>query len=353
MTLRRIFLFHVLQIVTAIGPATVAGESPARLYRWVDQNGKVHYSDTIPAEAARQERVIYDKTRLRRLEVVKKPKTPEELAREARLAQLRREQQKLLEEQLLRDQALLRTYRTEEDLKLALKGQINTIDARIKVLEANIKRLRSLLQAKIAKAATIERNGRMVPKAISDDIAALRRQIHQSETKIANERRAKAKLKRKFAADLQRFRNLQRHFQNTARTVATTRPDSQSSGKEEVILSVVHCRPDSDCDRAWQLARIYVQTHATTPIFIDSDTIIHTQDPRRDEDIALTVARIRGKDSDTLFLDVRCKLSSLGQELCHSDKIRQIRSAFPEFIQAGLKLAAQQGTDAPVGEQFQ
>ncbi|BCX82670.1 hypothetical protein MIT9_P2256 [Methylomarinovum caldicuralii] len=323
----------------------------ARLYRWVDAHGKVHYSDTVPAEAARQRRIIYDKQQLRKLEVVDKPKTPEELAREAHLARLRREEKRLLEEQLARDRALLRTYRSEEDLQLARQGQLNTIDARIRVLKTNRRRLDALLQQKIHKAAQIERDGRKVPKALAGEIAAIRQQIRLTEEKIASERKSRETLERKFTQDLERFRRLRRHFQADA--VATTRPDSQPSAKQRVILSIAACRPRIDCERAWQLARIYVQTHATTPIFISSPAIIHTQDPRQDDDIALTVARIRGKEKDTLFLDVRCKLSSVGQALCHSDKVRQLRAEFPPFIEAGLSLSSQQGADTPVGEKLQ
>ncbi len=332
----------VLLFVTAFLAASLAEGNPGpRLYRWVDKQGKVHYSDTVPAEAIRHRRVVYDKKQLRKLKVVEKPKTREELAREARLAQLRREEKRLLEEQLAKDRALLRTYRSEEDLQLALQGQLDTIDARIRVLEANSQRLQSLLKQKIAKAAEIERNGRPVPKNLARDIASLRSQIRLSKTKIDREEQAKDELQRKFARDLERFRRLQANFQRTE-AVATTRPDSRPSAKQRVVLSVAHCRPTVDCDRAWQLARIYVQTHATTPLFITSDSILHTQDPRRDEDIALTVARIRGKEKDTLFLDVRCKLSPVGQALCRSEPVRKIRAEFPTFIESGLKASAAQ-----------
>ncbi len=343
--------FAALILTATLAFPALAAQDGARLYRWVDDHGKIHYSDTIPAEAARQQRIVYDKRQLRKLKVIDKPKTREELAREARLRKLRQEEKRLLETQLARDRALLRTYRSEEDLQLARQGQLNTIDTRIRVLETNHKRLSTLLQTRIQKAAEIERDGRKVPKGLIREITSIRQQIRQTEAKIASEKRSRETLERKFARDLKRFRRLHRHFQTDA--VATTRPDSRPSAKQRVILSVAHCRPQIDCARAWQLARIYVQTHATTPIFIDSPAIIHTQDPHQDDDISLTVARIRGKDRDTLFLDVRCKLSSVGQALCHSDKVRTLRAEFPAFIESGLSLSSQQSADAPVGEQLQ
>ncbi|MFN3920453.1 MAG: DUF4124 domain-containing protein, partial [Methylohalobius sp.] len=325
-TKMKLWVTLVLVCLALALPGPLAGENPpAKLYQWVDKQGKVHYSDTIPAEAAEHERVIFDKSQVRKLEIVEKPKTAEELAREARLAELREAAKRLLEKQIAQDQALLRSYRNEEDLQLALKGQLDTIDTRIKVLEANVKRQQAQLDSKIREAAEIERQGRKVPQALIDTIAAIRHQIQQQQSKIAREIKAKEELQRKFAQDLARFQNLKARLQEGINKTATTRPDSEPSNKQRVILSLIHCRQEIDCNQAWQLARIYVQRHATTPLFIDSDTLLHTEDPHQDQDIALTVARIKGKDQeDTLFLDVRCKLSGVGQKLCHSDRVRQI-----------------------------
>ncbi|GAB6066812.1 hypothetical protein JCM13664_01300 [Methylothermus subterraneus] len=330
-------------------PSPWAGEGSAKLYRWVDEQGKVHYSDTVPAEAAKHERVIYDKSRARKLEVVAKPKTPEELAREAQLAELREAEKRLLEEQLARDQALLRTYRNEEELQLAFNGQLDTITTRIKVLTANLKRLQAQLDRKIQEAAASERRQGKVPQALPEAIAAIRQQIQQLQAKIDRELNAQEELKRKFAQDLARFRNLKARLQEGGQQTATTRPDSQAAREQEIVLSVFQCRRNVDCEQAWQLAKMYLQAHATTPLLIASETLLHTDDPHQDQDIALTVARIQGKEQDTLFLDVRCKLSGIGQALCQGERVREIRAGFANFIQTGLA-RAQQGADALVGE---
>ncbi|GAB4355294.1 MAG: hypothetical protein Kow0060_07050 [Methylohalobius crimeensis] len=331
-----------LALLLLCSPAWAEDKSAAKLYRWVDDRGKVHYSDTVPVEAAKHERQIYDKSRLRKLDVVEKAKTPEELARESRLAELRKTEKRLLEEEMARDRALLRTYRNEEELHLALQGQLNTIDARITVLKANIARQRTLLDAKISQAAEIERQGRSVPAFLIESIEGIRRQIRQHHLKIAHESEAKEELKRKFSRDVDRFRKLQARLQQGVKNTATTRPDSEPSGKRRVILSLLSCEGHAECDRAWQLAKIYLRVHATTPLYIDSETILHTEDPHQDQDIALTVARIKGKTGyDTLFLDVRCKLSRQGQALCRSEKVQEIRAGFSRFIQEGLGSAAQ------------
>lgn len=330
-------LVWVLACLTLSLPAPWAAEGlPAKLYRWVDKHGKVHYSDTVPAEAAAQERVIYDKAKIRKLEVVEKPKTPEELAREARLAELRQAQQHLFEEQIAHDQALLRTYRNEEELELTLKGQLDTIDARVKVLYANIERQQSQLDSKIREAAELERQGRPVPQALRDAIADLRHQIQQYQSKVTSELQTKEALKTKFAQDLARFNRLQTGFQ--AHPSPTARPGLDAYPS---TLSLAYCQPNTDCPKAWQLARRYVQSHATTPLFIDSEALLYTEDPHQDQDIALAVARIHGQTQDTLFLDVRCKLSGIGKALCQSERVQDILAGFARFIQEGLQSTAQ------------
>ncbi|HHJ39919.1 MAG: hypothetical protein AXA67_04355 [Methylothermaceae bacteria B42] len=331
----------LLAVGAGLGVYTANAWAEGKMYQWKDKDGNIHYSDTVPADESEHQRIIYDKSQMRRLKVVERAKTPEELAREMRLAQLRREEKKLLDEQLARDRALLRTYRNEEDLELALKGQLNTIDARIKVLSANIKRQYALLDAHIKKAADIERKGKKPPKSLIENIQATRRQIQQHQLKIAHENKAKELVRQKYAKDLQRFRRLMKQMQKGIKKTATTRPDTEPSSKQRVILSVVHCTENHDCGRAWQLARIYLKMHSSTPLYIDSENILHAHDPIKEDDIALTVARIHNDKYDTLFLDVRCKLSTIGEEVCKSPKVREIRAGFVHFIREGLRSTAQ------------
>ena len=55
-----------------------------RLYKWVDADGQVHYSNRLPPEAAKQKREVINEQG-RTLKVYRAPLTPEEKAEEARL----------------------------------------------------------------------------------------------------------------------------------------------------------------------------------------------------------------------------------------------------------------------------
>src|ERR671914_446555 len=106
----------VLRLSMMLAPLTVmaallAGVKwvDAGAYRWVDAEGRVHYSDAIPAEQVRSGYRLYDEEG-RQVSVVDAARTEQEiqraLEREAKAA-----------EQARRDRILLATFTSEEDLK--------------------------------------------------------------------------------------------------------------------------------------------------------------------------------------------------------------------------------------------
>ncbi|CAA9890942.1 conserved hypothetical protein [Candidatus Methylobacter favarea] len=65
--------------------------------------------------------------------------------------------------------------------------------------------------------------------------------------------------------------------------------------------------------------------------------------PARDTDLSLSLSQIAVNEDDyQLFLDIRCRDSAQGKELCASQKVKDIRSAFRPYINDALARAAQQ-----------
>ena len=307
------------------------------VYRWKDESGHVHYSDQVPAEQSK-----YRRERLNRhgrtVEVLERAKTPAEIGQEEQLKKLRAEQRRLLAEQRADDSALLRTFRSEEDMTAALQSKLNTIDVLIKIAEANHSRLKAQLEIQEKRAAALDRNGKRIPKKLIDSIRATQRQIADNHKKIDVHNQEKQRLRDKFERDIRRFRALT--VANAAANGAepkrrTTNAKNDQAKKESIGL--IHCTNAAHCDKAWELARSYVERYATTMLQIDTDHILMTADPRSETDISLTVSKIPGEASGgRLFLNVRCKESALGRELCISARVRNIRAGFGPFIEAGL-----------------
>ena len=307
------------------------------VYRWKDDSGHVHYSDQVPPAQSK-----YRRERLNRqgrtVEVMERAKTPAEIEQEEQLKKLHAEQRRLLAEQRAHDSALLRTFRSEEDMTAALRSKLNTIDVLIKITEANQARLKAQLEKQEKRAAALDRNGKRIPKKLIDSIRATQRQIAENRKTIDAHYLEKQRLRDKFARDARRFRALT--GANTADDEAgpeRRKTNAESDPAKEESIGLIHCANAAHCDKAWELARNYVGRYATTELQIDTDHILMTADPRSEADISLTVSKISGEASGgRLFLNVSCKGSALGRELCTSEKVHRIRAGFRPFIEAGL-----------------
>jgi hypothetical protein len=181
-----------------------AGTAQATMYRWVDGNGRVHYSDTPPttfqksggAELSKQGNVIR--------------RTQSETERRAEAE--RRAEQKRIEveqgKQAQLDRALTQTYTTEAEIdlardralehhKLAIKGA----EIRGKAVEANLAELK-------ARIANIEKTGRPVSPNLKEQLDQVTRESLDLKRTILNNEEAMVQVGEKYAADKARFRVL-------------------------------------------------------------------------------------------------------------------------------------------------
>jgi hypothetical protein len=101
----------------------------ARMYRWVDDEGKVPYTDSIPPEYADQGRAEIDNRGFQRNEVAPAP-TAEEIEERRRLERERNEEAARRAKQAQADKELLRKYPTLDDAVLAHRGQVGSGDGR-------------------------------------------------------------------------------------------------------------------------------------------------------------------------------------------------------------------------------
>jgi hypothetical protein len=102
-------------------------------YKCVDEKGITHYGDTMPPQCAKKE--ITEMTQ--QGSVVKKyeaPLTPEQLKAQNEERERRREGDKKLAEQKLRDHALIATYGSEREFDVARDKDLAGMDARKKTL---------------------------------------------------------------------------------------------------------------------------------------------------------------------------------------------------------------------------
>jgi hypothetical protein len=116
----------------------------ADTYKWVDENGKVHYTDRLPAEAVNR-----GMTELNKQGIPKKVTEPAPTPEQRRAADERLEQQRQAEkvraEQRRQENALLSSYTSENDIDVARERDLALIGSSILGAEARIKALRRRL----------------------------------------------------------------------------------------------------------------------------------------------------------------------------------------------------------------
>ena len=115
-----------------------------QLYRWVDENGEVHFGDSIPAEYSEIERQVVNEHGIT-VDVLHAKKTDEELAEEARLAELERD----MELQRRADQALLATYLSVDEIIMHRDRRVELFQAQARVTELYLKNLQGRLDLHI------------------------------------------------------------------------------------------------------------------------------------------------------------------------------------------------------------
>ena len=107
--------------------------------------------------------------------------------------------------------------------------------------------------------------------------------------------------------------------------------------KAAVELGLYLCGSPAQCEKAWESAHQFVRTFSTRPTDINNEKLLMTAEPAADSDLSLSVSKIdMGNNQQQLFLDIRCRQSSLGMELCASDKVRDIRTSFRTYIENGV-----------------
>ena len=90
---------RLLLVFSFVFPLMAVSNNPAaKMYRWVDEEGNTHYTDTIPPSQVERGHQELSKDGVKTREVPR-AKTKEELEREQALKRLRVEQQRLIEKQ--------------------------------------------------------------------------------------------------------------------------------------------------------------------------------------------------------------------------------------------------------------
>jgi hypothetical protein len=301
-----------------------------KMYRWMDEHGNVFFSDQVPPEHAGYRRESLNEKGLV-VEVTPQARTREQQAQDRQLEALRKAQEKMIAKQKSHDQVLLSTFRSFEDMQAMLENNMKTLEIQKNLLQSNLKRLESQLETQQKQAAAHERNGEKSPKALLDRIKSTEAQIQLAQAEIDKQSEKMQQAQAQNAADIERYKFL------TGSGASAPAANAETAQNKLAELGLFSCDSEAQCAKAWAIAHNFINTHASTGADIDNDKLIMSKAPGKDSDLSLSVSRTGdGNGRQQLFLDVHCRDTSLGAELCASQKVRDIRSAFRPYIESAL-----------------
>jgi hypothetical protein len=170
MGMKQAIRYFGLGIGTAAAIALATSAWSASTYKWVDEQGVVHYSDKAPADVPSKGESVLDKQG-RELKKIDPPPTPAQLKAKVEEDERQRALTKAKDDQARKDKALLQSYTTEDEIDIARTRAMSTIESQIKSAQTYSADLTSR-QQNIAKQKT-KYGGQPIPAELDHESAAI------------------------------------------------------------------------------------------------------------------------------------------------------------------------------------
>ena len=211
---------RLVAIASATALAVALSIAPARAatYKWVDENGKVHYTDKLPTEGVGKGGTVLDK----QARPVKKIETPPTLA-EIRAREAEDEQKRLMakqnEEIARRDRALVSSYTTEDEIDLARSRSLGTIDSQLESALAYVHQLARRKDELVKRKAA---EGKPLPPALERELEGAESELEKTSALIDQKRKERQAVVARYDADRARWRELKAISEANAAAIAST-----------------------------------------------------------------------------------------------------------------------------------
>jgi Domain of unknown function (DUF4124) len=197
----------LLLLLSSLWVAPAFSRPAERLYKWVDADGLVQYSNRLPPEAALQERKQISETG-RVIKTYNAPQTPEEKAEAKRLAELEELRKDRERKRAIHDRSLLASYTSKADMISAQQNKITMVEALIQLTHSRIIAMNERLQKLTEEAAGYERSGKPLPFTLKQQISNLHDLIEHN-TRFAADKEAEVnEISKLFARDITRYEEL-------------------------------------------------------------------------------------------------------------------------------------------------
>lgn len=178
----------------------------AETYRWKDNDGKVHYGATVPAEYAHLPYDILNKAGMV-IEHVEDTSIPMEI----RVEQISKERAPLISDEERRrasDRLLIVQYRSEEEIDKALLLEIDQLGYDSRIINQSYDNTKMAIREQIKQAADQQRAGQVISADKNKNINRLYARLNRDEKKRLTMRNREDRIRTRFKTDLERYRFL-------------------------------------------------------------------------------------------------------------------------------------------------
>jgi hypothetical protein len=210
---------HKFPIILPLVLVLLAGSAAAaEVYRWVDENGEVHYSETLPPDHQdkghdvlnRQGMVLDEDQKLTPEPPPEKPKEeePQELPRDASGMPRPKQLYSDVEMQQRMDNFLMLRYESEQEILDAMNVEIMQLNYDRRLLEGSRASLQDAYRGQIRVAAERQRAGKEVEPAAVKEINSLHNSLAKNSKSLEGLQQREDDIRAEFDKQLARYRHL-------------------------------------------------------------------------------------------------------------------------------------------------
>jgi hypothetical protein len=197
--------FILFTVSAALLTCTLSAQ--AKMYKWVDEDGQVHFGDKIPTKYLVKEHDELNelgvKTRHREA-----AKTPEQKAEERRLEREQKKIELAEKKKKQRDRVLLDTYTTERDLIVARDSRLDAVNSQINLAESIINDSNNKIESMEQQVAEIKASNREVPVDLYKRIDNEKQQVAVQTKVMENHKKRSIEISEQFNGYIDRFKVL-------------------------------------------------------------------------------------------------------------------------------------------------
>lgn len=218
-TIRALACLAAALAYAAAAPAATTPAHPTTgkqqpVYKWVDENGEVHYGDAVPPQYADQDKTILNSHGVV-VGTIPGKRTPEQAAAEAAQRKAEEHAHEVARQGRQRDQNLLATYLSVDEIEALRDRRAEILDAQARVTSQYLEQLRGHQrqleqQAQRFKPYNTEANAQQLPERLAEDLVRTTADIATQQRNLEVKRQELEKLKAQFASDIARFKELKR-----------------------------------------------------------------------------------------------------------------------------------------------